>query len=366
MKIAVDGYELGREARGVGRVTLHLIVQLQAIMEGVSFVVLTREAIGQDKLLTARECRLPGKGGYLRWQNGPLRRALKREKPDVLIAPNYTLPLSYRGEALLFEHDISIITHPEWYGWRYALPRRFLIGKSLAQARRIIVPSAFTKAEILSRFSLPPEKILVCGYGVEEKFRRAPEEAVHAWKSRKGLTGKVVIGFLGALNRRRHLPLLVRAVELLRRELPEAVLYLVGSDVGSLSREELAGMRSRTWVRWEGGLPEEELPLFYSSLDVFAFLSEYEGFGFPPLEALACGTPVVLLARASLREIFSGFAFMVEEATEEGVARALLSSLTDGPSRTRQLELFEAKRERFSWRTCVLPIAHLLLDWPAG
>ncbi len=366
MKIAVDGYELGRNARGVGRVTHNLLLHLPEIMAEDIFIVYTKEELGYSRLSRARECPLPSRSGYLRWQNGPLRKALNLEKPDIFIAANYVLPLFYSGPSLLIEHDISVVTHPEWYGWRYAFPRRFLTGRSLARARRVIVPSEFIRTEILSRYALTPEKIVVCSWGIEEKFRRAEEEQIFAWKRKKGLAGKIVVGFLGALNRRRHLPLLVQAVELLRKEFSEVVLFLVGSDVGSYSQPEMARILSPEWVRWEEEIAEEELPLFYSSLNVFAFLSEYEGFGFPPLEALACGTPVVLLDRSSLGEIFSGMAFMVENPEAKEVARALASSLNDTLSRNLHLELFNQKRSHFSWKNTAQAVAHLLWHWPSG
>lgn len=362
MKIAVDGYELGKGARGVGRVTHNLLLHLLEIMEGDTFVVFTKQEIGGLEKPSVRVVVLPERDGFLGWQNGPLRRELRKEKPDLFIAANYVLPLFYGGESLLIEHDISVVTHPEWYGWRYALPRRFLTARSLARARRIIVPSEFVKTEILSRFTIDPAKIYVCRWGLEEKFRRVREEEVHAWRAKKGLTGQVIIGFLGALNRRRHLPLLVRGVELLRKELPEATLFVVGSDVGSFSSQELAEIFRPAWVRWERELPEEELPLFYSSLDVFAFLSEYEGFGFPPLEALACGTPVVLLRRGALEEIFSNLAFMVEQPVVEEVAQALVFSLTDTSSRGQKLEVFRRRRSDFSWANTAQTVARLIQD----
>lgn len=366
MKIAIDGYELGRRASGVGRVTHNLVTHLQDVLSQDSFVVFTKEKLGLDLAFRCQEYVLPRRGGYLRWQNGPLRRALRREKSDVFMAPNYILPLFYQGESLLFEHDISVIVHPEWYTRRYTLPRRFLISASLARARRVVVPSEFTKGEILSRFPIDPLKILVCRYGVEEKFCRVAEEDCLAWKKKRGVDGKVIVGFLGALNRRRHLPLLVRAVELLRKDRPEVVLFLVGREVGSFSKTEIARLLSPEWVFWEPELPEEELPHFYSSLDVFAYLSEYEGFGFPPLEALACGTPVVLLARSSLEEIFSGLAFMVENVEAEEVARVLARALEDTVSRVRQLASFKERRNEFSWQRAALAIAHLLQNWPTG
>jgi glycosyltransferase involved in cell wall biosynthesis len=365
MKITIDGYELGSGARGVGRVIHNLLLYLIDYRPDDVFVVYTKEKARLLSKLRADERVLSSRGGYLRWQNGPLRRALRSGKPDIFIAPNYVLPLGHLPESLLIEHDISVVSHPEWYPRTYALTRKYLTARSLVKARRVVVPSEFTKHEILSCFNLNPEKISVCGYGLEEKFRKAGDRDIVEWKRKKGLAGKLIIGYLGALNKRRHVPVLVRAVGLLKSDLPEAVLIIIGKDVGSYSRREMAQFLSPEWVHWEPSLPEEELPLFYSSLDAFAFLSEYEGFGFPPLEALACGSSLVLLDRSSLREIFSGLAFMVENLEEKEVREALAAALSDKAERERQFGLFEQKRSRFSWQNMARKIADILEKWPS-
>jgi len=365
MKIAVDGYELGSGARGVGRVIHNLLSHLIHYLPDDAFVVYTKEKTGLLSKLRADEHVLSSRGGYLRWQNGPLRRAFRNDQPDIFFATNYILPLGHLPESLLSEHDISVVSHPEWYPRIYALTRKYLTARSLVKARRVVVHSEFARQEILSCFNLNPEKISVCGYGLEEKFRKASAGDVLEWKRKKGLAGKVIIGYLGALNRRRHIPVLVRAVGLLRRAIPETALLIVGKDVGSYSRQEMARFLSPEWVHWEPSLPEEELPLFYSSLDVFAFLSEYEGFGFPPLEALACGSPLVLLDRTSLGEIFSGLAFMVENPEEEEVREALAAALSDNAERERQLRLFGQRRSRFSWPNAARKIADILENWPS-
>ncbi len=366
MKIAIDGYELGSGARGVGRVAQNILLHLVDCLPGDEFVVYTKEKVVLLSRLRASERVLSSRGGYLRWLNGPLRRALRRDKPDIFFATNYLLPLGPCPESLLYEHDISVISHPEWYPRMYALTRRFLTRRSLLKARQLVVPSEFTKREILSCFRLDPEKILVCGHGLEEKFRRAGEADVLEWKRRKGLDGKTVIGYLGALNKRRHIPVLVRAVGLLKDDIPEIVLVIIGKDVGSFSRQQTAQFLSPEWVHWEESLPEEDLPLFFSALNVFAFLSEYEGFGLPPLEALACGAPLVLLDRPPLREIFSGMAFLVENPEAGEVKKALAAALSDRVSQESQLRLFDEKRGQFSWQRTARKIADVLVAWPSG
>jgi glycosyltransferase involved in cell wall biosynthesis len=359
MKIALDGYELGREAKGVGRVIGNLLVPLPALLPKDEFLIFTRGAAGLPSGIRPEERILPGRGGYLRWQNGPLRRALKEAKPDLLLASNYVLPLSCPWKSILFAHDISVIAHPEWYPRKYAWTRRFLVRRSLQRAGRIVVSSAFVENEILRFFGTDRKKIKLIGYGVEAGFRRAPEGEVRRWRESRGLAGRKVIGFLGSIFKRRHVPELIRATDILRREFPEAVLYLVGEDFGGLG-EEKEPLKAKEWVRWERSLPEAELTAFYSSLDVFAYLSEYEGFGFPPLEALACGVPPVLLNRSSLAEVFKGLAVMAGESEETEVAGALRTALVDIGKRAAILADFERRRAEFSWDAAGRELARLI------
>ncbi len=366
MKIALDGYELGKSAKGVGRVIGNLLVPLPDLLPEDDFLIFTKEDAGTPSHARAKEHVLPGRGGYLRWQNGPLRRALKRAEPGLLVASNYVLPLSCPWKSILFAHDISVTAHPEWYPRRYALARRYLIRRSLQKADLVIVSSAFVEGEILRFYNTDRHKIRLIGYGVEDKFRRVPEEEVKRWRERQGLAGRKVVGFLGSIFKRRHIPELIRAMDGLRREFPEAVLYLVGEDFGVLGQKNDSLLKGREWIRWERSLPEDELPVFYSGLDVFAYLSEYEGFGFPPLEALACGTLPVLLNRSSLAEVFNGLAVMAGAPEENEIVNALRAALVDKERRAAILAEFERRRAQFSWARAARELARLIGEMKAG
>ena len=360
MKIAADGFELGRGARGVGRVILNLLPHLARLRPGDTIVVYTKEETGQGRLPGVSEVVLPWSGGYLRWLNGPLRRALRADPPDIFLAANYVLPLFCPVPAVLFEHDISVVSHPEWYPRKFALSRKFLVGRSVRRAAAVVVPSEFTRREILSHFDIPDGKIATILYGVEDAFHRRPEGQVARWKEEAGLAGRRLVGFLGSIFRRRHVPELVRAVGRLRKEMPDLAVHLVGENLGGLNGSERDELLALPWVRWDASLREEDLALFYSSLDIFAYLSEYEGFGLPPLEALACGTPAVVLDRASLGEIFRGWAVTVDSADDDAIVRGLRSALAVGSSGGGPAPDPGAVRARFSWAKAAAELTALL------
>lgn len=348
MIIAVDGYEIGPVSTGVGRVIHNLVMEMSSFLPH-QFLVVTRERVSDFTGRPNISSRVvPCPGGYFRWQNLTLRRELKKNKWDLFIAPNYTLPLGFRGPSVLLEHDISFVTHPGWFTRKEALKKKLLVGRSLKNASLIMTVSHFSRREILDCFPVAPGKIHVVHHGVENKFQPVSRGEVLKWKADNGFGDKKMIGFLGSIFNRRRLPLLVEAVEKVRDRIPVG-LHIVGKDM-TCPPQNIKSLLNRPWIRWDQELPDHLLPVFYSSLDVFAYLSEYEGFGLPPLEALSCETLPVLLNRTALAEIYPGIAVMVDQPKVDPVAAALISALTDESMRRSKMECFQRRRNYFTWK----------------
>lgn len=360
MRIAVDGYELVTPVTGVGRVTESLLAELARLMPETDFPVLLREKGRTFPEPNIRSLPLLPDRGYFRWQNGPFRSKWRALKADLMLATNYTLPLRPPGRSLLFVHDISFVSHPEWYGRREALKRRWLVDHSLRCCRLAVTDSRFSRDEIRRRFPAAAGKVRVVYPGLDSRFRPSDTGTVDAWKARRGLTGQRVIGYLGSIFNRRHVPELCAAVELLRREMPECRLMVVGRDLTKPARD-LACL-GRDWIIHRETIPDEELPVFYSALDAFAYLSEYEGFGLPPLEALGCGTVPVLLDRTSLREVYSKAAFMVDSPDPLRIRDALKRALTDPAAVRERLDGFEDMGSRLTWRRAASEVADLIRE----
>lgn len=366
MRIVIDGYELGPGGAGVGRVARNVIPALASLLEEDRFFILTREVALPFSRPNSQQIILPaGKRGYFRWQNGPFWRACLRFDPHLIIAFNYTLPVICPWPSLLFVHDISMMVHPEWFPRKTARWRGWLLKRSLRQADEVIVPSVATEKEIVSHLKIKKDKIKVVYYGLEDKFQPVSEDYRRGFKQSRGLAERRIVGFLGAIFRRRNLPLLVEAVDSLRVEFPDICLYIVGEDK-TYPPEPLASLLNQDWIRWDRFLPEVELPLFYSACDVFAYLSEYEGFGLPPLEALACGSMPVIFNRSSLGEIMAGLAFLVNEINPEAVALAIKEALVNQKKREEIKKNFETKRQEFSWSRAASAIAEIILKLKKG
>ncbi len=346
--IIIDGYEIGPAATGVGRVIHNLTLELSSLTSHEFMVVTRREVSDYTSRLNIHSRVIPYRGGYFSWQNRIMMHELRKNKWDLFIGPNYTLPLWFRGTAVLLEHDISFVTHPDWFSRKEAMKKKYLVGRSLKKASLVMTVSHFSRKEILNNFPVHPDKVHVAYHGVDGRFHPAAAEAVKKWKAEKGFRNEKIIGFLGSIFNRRHIPLLVRAVSKIREHVP-AVLHIVGKDL-TCPPQDMASLLDRPWIRWDQELADERLPVFYSALDAFAYLSEYEGFGLPPLEALACGTLPVLLNRTALAEIYPEIGVMVDEAEVEPVVSALLSALTDNKMRDLKMRNFQRRKNDFTWR----------------
>lgn len=348
MKIAVDCYEVVEYSTGVGRVIDNILASLIDILTEYNFFVFTREYIKKYSEKNIKQFVIPSHKGYFRWQNGPFVKKLREIEPDLLIASNYTLPFFNKWKSIVFEHDISFVTHPEWFSKKEALMRKYLVKRSLKKSTSIVTVSEFSKNEIVKNFNINPEKIEVFLHGVEDKFQRSQENDIYKWKEQKGLKDKKIIGYLGSIFNRRNVPLLVESIDLIRKELPETILYVVGKDL-THPPQNIAQVLNRDWIKWDTAIKDVELPLFYSSIDAFAYLSEYEGFGLPPLEALACGTVPVLLNKTSLKEVYMDMAVMVDSPDVYGVKEALITAIKDEGRKNAVLSRFSENRPRFSW-----------------
>jgi glycosyltransferase involved in cell wall biosynthesis len=310
---------------------------------------------------------LPSQRRRVPSDNGPLRRSLRSQRPDLLLAPNYTLPLLCRAPAVLFEHDISFVSHPEWYSRRDVLKTRWLVPRSLSRAAAVVTESEFSKHEILKYFPFVPEdKIRVIYPGINDRFFRVTSEKKAAWKQAKGLEGKTVVGFLGSIFNRRHIPELIEAVQLLRVADQSLMLYLVGRDRSRPPQDIQRLVRGADWILWEQEMGDADLPTFYSTCDVFVYCSDYEGFGLPPLEALACGTVPLVLNRTSLAEVYTGMAALVEGADPESIRRGLERLLSGDDLRRGMLENFAGRRPRFSWRKAAEDLGRLIREIVGG
>ena len=329
MRIAVDARELQGHATGVG-------TYLSAILDQWA----TLPAAAQHDVIL---CAPDGPAGT-KWEQRVLPRLLKRQKADVLFAPGYTAPLFAGVPTVVAIHDVSFAAHPEWFGWREGLRRRVLTRLSARRAARVLTISEFSKREIVTHLGVSPGKVEVVYPAVYPSSR---ERAASGSSS--------VVLFVGSLFNRRHIPELITGFAGVTRWVPDARLEVVGDNrtIPRLDLEALvaaSGAADRIALR--AYLADSELSALYARARAFVFLSEYEGFGLTPLEALSAGIPIVVLDTPVAREVYGAAALYVARPDPGLIEAALRRVLTDESERTRILEAGRATLARYSWRRC--------------
>ena len=342
MRIAVDARELAGHATGVGRYLQRLLQQWALSRVPHAFSLYTPSAqIAMPPGLEAEIVTLTGTGGTS-WEQTTLARALARDRPDLMFAPAYSAPLAVRCPVALAMHDVSFSSHPEWFGWREGARRRLLARLSARKARVVLTGSQFSRDEILRYLGVPASRLQVIRYGLGMAAGASPDTARES-----------LVLYVGTILNRRHVPALIAGFALAARQRPELRLEIVGVN-RSHPRQDLASLvaahdlgpqvRLRDWV------DDAELGALYARARVFAFLSEYEGFGLTPLEALAAGAVPVVLDTPVAREVLDDAAIRVATPAAEAVARALLDAL-DPATHARVAAVRPAVLARYDWKT---------------
>jgi alpha-1,3-rhamnosyl/mannosyltransferase len=351
MRIGVDARELGGQTTGVGRYLQRLLQEWGATGVAHQWILYSPDGrLAVPAGLDAEVVRVPGAGGT-RWEQGALARAVRADRPDLFFAPGYSAPLCLPCPVVVVMHDVSFAAHPEWFRWREGLRRRWLARQTARRARTVVTVSAFSQDEIVKHLGVEAGRIRVIPHGVG---RPAPSDP--------GSREPVVL-FAGSIFNRRHLPALLDGFARLAERRPDVRLEIVGADRthpaqqidARIARLGCAGrVRRRDWV------PDEMLSALYARASVFAFLSEYEGFGLTPLEALAAGVLPVVLDTAVARQVLADAALYVARTDAPLVADALDAALGPGPAREQALAAAPAVVARYDWRrTAAMTLAAL-------
>ena len=289
MRIGIDARELCGRPTGVGRHLSGLLREWSTApaASGHTFVLYSHEAITPP--LRGAELRvIPGSPGT-RWEQIALPGAAKHDRLDVFFAPGYTTPLLLKTPSVVLVHDISFAAHPEWFRLKEGLRRRLLTRWSCDRARLVLTVSDAARSEIISYFGVPESRVRRIYPGVVSQHggsRQQEPPSVHA--------SEPMVLFVGSLFNRRHIPDLIRAFKPIARSHPGAYLEIVG-DNRTYPREDMSaiaaaeGVASRVSIR--PYVPDAGLAELYGRARAFALLSEYEGFGHPPLEGLGSGVP---------------------------------------------------------------------------
>lgn len=271
---------------------------------------------------------------------------------DLLHSPDFIPPHNGRHRSVITIHDLTFLHYPEFLTPESRRYYNGQIAAAVARADHIMTDSEATRMDVLNLLSVAPDKVTTVLLGISDHFRRADDQQIAGFLARHALERDYIL-FVGTFEPRKNLSGLLRAYKCLTDDLPDAPALVVTGQRGWLYDDlfDLArqlGLEKA--VQWLEKVDFDDLPALYSAASVLCLPSFYEGFGFPPLEAMACGTPVVVADRASLPEVVGEAGLLINpddvDSIADGLRRALTDSTLAADLRRRGLEHVK----RFTWR----------------
>jgi glycosyltransferase involved in cell wall biosynthesis len=341
LRVGFDGRDLLRKRTGVVNNALHLARELTLTHPAEMRIYVDRPDPSASETppsdVPVRQLGAPP----VLWKHVALPLALARDRVQVFHSPTGTLPILAPCREVVTVHDVFAAIEPRWFAARTAWQLRLTQRRAAQMANRVIAVSERTRCDLIECYGVAAEKIGVVHNGVDHHRFGPAEVDAEAIARRFGVPYPFVL-CVGSLMPWRNGPRLLRAVARLGYG-----LLFVGRDIwGTDPTAKLAAEHGWDWVRFAGYVADAELPALYAAAAVFAYPSLYEGFGIPPLEAMACGTPVVASTAGALPEVLGDAALLVDPYDESALADALQAAAADrGSLRRRGLE----RATRYTW-----------------
>ena len=286
------------------------------------------------------------------WEQAWLPWEVRTERIELLHSPVNVQPLFLPCRGVVTVTDLSFVLFPHSFGLGQRYYQRWFTRWSARRADGLIAISASTARDLERFFGVAAERIAVTYPGVDPTYRPIDDEALLAsFRQRKQLPDKFIL-FVGTLEPRKNLPILVQAFAQFKRQQKTAHKLVLAGGKGWLYQPIFAAVEElglRADVIFPGFVPEDELRLWYNLADAFAYPSLYEGFGLPPLEAMACGTPVIVSNASSLPEVVGDAALQVAPEDAPAWADALARVCGDAHLRASLSERGLRRAREFSW-----------------
>jgi glycosyltransferase involved in cell wall biosynthesis len=352
MKIGINGRFLMTKQTGVQRAAMNMfkvLVRLDRKNEYVLFV-------GQG-VLEKKDWDYPNvhvvfsnlkSGDTFRnvlWEQFVLPRLAKKNKIDILHSPANMAPVFYRGKSIVHIHDLCFIVNPQWYSFLFRNWYRFVIPQIAKRATRVVTNSNNSKNDLLQYCKVPLDRVSLVYWAVDDFFLKLRQDTVLD-RPRKNY-----MLYVGSLEPRKNIKLLVEAYVHLRKQHPKIIdkLLLIGGESPLFAEFTLGITEYKEDIIPLGFVGEDSLRTYYREAKLVVYPSLYEGFGFPPLEAMASGTPVVTSNSSSLPEVVGDAALTVDASDALQLSEAIYRLLNDQLLREALIRKGYERVRKFTW-----------------
>ena len=361
MRLVIDYTPAVYQGAGIGRHTRELVSALAPLAGDAATTLLvfgrSDAPLPQPPAgMSYRVVPVPNRWLTIGWHRArlPLPVEVFAGAHDLYHASDFVLPPVRKARTLLTVHDLSFLTVPQCAD---ASLRSYLAGvvpRSVARADHILADSQATRDDLIRLLHTPADKVTVVTPGVDARFSPVDDPAeLRRVRQRYNIGDRPFVLGVGTLEPRKNWPALIRAWTMLRQTTSLPHRLVVAGGKGWLTEEIFAAVADSPLsedIVLAGFVADADLPALYSTADVFAFPSLYEGFGIPVLEALACGTPVVCANNSSLPEAAGDAALLVDAHDERRLAATLQQLIEDLPLRKTLRGRGLQHAQRFTWQ----------------
>ncbi len=284
------------------------------------------------------------------WFEWAIPRAIQKYRPDLFLSPDNYLSLRTPVKTLLITHDLAHVHYPDEIPYFTRKFYDYYVPRYVRRADHIIAVSNFTKQDIIKQYKVPPEKISVVYNACDNVFTSQDEETKQKARE-KYAAGKDYFFYVGSIHPRKNIIRLIRAFEKFKNKTQSAIKLLLGGrfawQSGSI-RETLEKSKFSRDIHFLGYLEEEELPRVIAAARALVYVSLFEGFGLPILEAMHCETPVITSGVTSMPEVAGDAALIIDPASETAIAEAM--EKIQNPQFAQELiDKGKKQREKFNW-----------------
>ncbi len=367
MNAGLLNYDPNYRSAGINNYIQGLLANLE-VPQGLELHVFSPEPQPKDEFKNSHRVWHPSGAALKRpipriiWEQTVLPAWCRALRIEALHSPAYVCPLAMSTSSFVTVHDLSFELLPRLFNRMNSLYLRTFTRLALKRAAVIVAVSESAKRDIVRVYGIPKERIQVIYNGVDRRFRPLSPATVQDFKSRKGLPDAFYY-YHGTLEPRKNVEGLIRAYAQLPASLRGRMPLIISGALGWLYEPVLELAHSLAAdIRFVGYVDDEELPLWYNSATVFVFPSLYEGFGLPPLEAMACGLPTIVSNRGSLPEIVADGAVIADPLDTELLASEM-ARLTEDQAMLEMRDRGIKRAAIFDWRQTARRVERVYADF---
>ncbi|MDD4179989.1 MAG: glycosyltransferase family 1 protein [Candidatus Margulisbacteria bacterium] len=353
-KIAIDARMVVSRQYGIGRYLYNMLRKLFELDHNNQYSLIVNNDYLAPLAEKAPNCRLVKTD--IKWlslsEQWRLPALIRELKPDLFHAASIAVPVIQPVPTVATVYDLIHLAYIDSHYLGYLAYYQLILRPALRRTRRVITISENSKRDLSTYLGVPPKKVVIASPAVEPEFRPIADRGlIESFKSARGLPQRFIL-YVGNRKKHKNVSGLLAAFARFRQMTDRPLSLVLAGRADQATSSMIAKLGLNDAVRFAGEIGETELPLLYNSAEIFVFPSFYEGFGLPPLEAMACGIPVVASNNSSLPEVVGSAGLLVSPHDPQAIALAINKILASPDLKNDLSRQGIARAREFSWERC--------------